>query len=92
MTKDQKTIKAQAVKIDELQNKVESLKSDLEVTSKIKSQYDNELADIHRTFDLLGVPKRVKNQYHDLSANARLTLFMAQTHGIPVAQPKEEDF
>jgi predicted RNase H-like nuclease (RuvC/YqgF family) len=92
MTKDQRTIKAQAVQIDELKNKVESLKSDLESTSKIKSQYDNELSDIHRTFDLLGVPKRVKNQYHDLSANARLTLFMAQTHGIPVAQPKEEDF
>lgn len=90
MTKDQKTIKAQAVQIIDLTNEVARLKSDLESARKYKEQYDNELSDIHRTFDLFGVPQRVKNQYHELSANARLTLFMAQTHGIKVEQPKEE--
>ena len=91
MTKDQKTIKAQAVQITELTNKVSRLESDLESTRKYKEQYDNELADIHATFDLLGIPRHVKNTYRDMSANARLTLFLAQTHGIKVEQPKQED-
>ena len=91
MTKDQRTIKAQAVQITELTNEVARLKSDLEHERKYKDQYDSELVDIHRTFDLLGVPARVKNTYHDLTANARLTLFLAQTNGIKVEQPKEGD-
>lgn len=91
MTKDQRTIKAQAVQITDLTNEVARLKSDLELTRKYKEQYDNELSDIHRTFDLLGVPARVKNAYHDLTANARLTLFLAQTNGIKVEQPKDGD-
>ena len=90
MTKDQKTIKAQAVQITELTNKVSRLESDLESTRKYKEQYDNELSDIHATFDLLGIPRHVKGTYHDMTANARLTLFLAQTHGIKVEQPKEE--
>lgn len=91
MTKEQRTIKAQAVQITELTNEITKLKSDLESARKYKDQYDAELVDIHRTFDLLGVPQRVKNTYHDLTANARLTLFLAQTNGIKVEQPKEED-
>ena len=84
MTKDQRTIKTQAVQITELTNKISSLKSDLENVRKYKKQYDNELADIHSTFDLLGIPRCVKNSYRNMSANARLTLFLAQTHGIKV--------
>ena len=91
MTKDQRTIKAQVVQINDLTNEVARLKSDLESARKYKEQYDNELSDIHRTFDLLGVPQRVKNTYHDLSANSRLTLFLAQTNGIKVEQPKDGD-
>lgn len=91
MTKDQKTIKQLTAQVTELETKLASTKDDLKRTQEYKEKYDNELEDIHRTFDLLSVPRRVKNQYHDLSANARLTLFMAQTHGIPVAQPKEEE-
>ena len=49
----------------------------------------NELNDIHATFDLLGIPSKVKNTYRDLTANARLTLFLAQTNGIKVEQPKD---
>lgn len=86
MTKAQETIKTQAEQITELTDKVARLESAL----KFKEQYERELTDIHRTFDLLGVPQCVKNTYHDLSANARLTLFLAQTHGIKVEQPKEE--
>lgn len=89
MTKDQRTIKAQTVQITELTNEITRLKSDLESARKYKDQYDSELVDIHSTFDLLGVPQRGKT-YHDLTANARLTLFLAQTNGIKVEQPKEE--
>lgn len=89
MTKDQRTIKAQAVQIADLASEITRLKSDLESTCKHKEQYCNELSDINATFDLLGVPRRVKNTYHELTANARLTLFLAQTNGIKVEQPKE---
>ena len=89
MTKDQRTIKAQATQIADLTNEITRLKSDLETARKYKEQYDNELSDINATFDLLGVPRRVKNTYHDLTANARLTLFLAQTNGIKVEQPKD---
>lgn len=91
MTKDQRTIKAQTVQITELTNEVARLKSDLETARKYKEQYDNELSDVHSTFDLLGIPRSSKSNYHSLSANARLTLFLAQTHGIKVEQPKEGD-
>lgn len=91
MTKEQKTIKVQAQQIAALTNETTRLKSDLESARKYKDQYDNELKDVHATFDLLGVPHRVKNTYHDLTANARLTLFLAQTNGIKVEQPKEEN-
>lgn len=90
MTKDQRTIKQLTTQVTELETKLASAKDDLKRSQEYKEKYDHELADIHRTFDLLGVPQSVKNSYHDLSANARLTLFLAQTHGIPVAQPKEE--
>lgn len=90
MTKDQRTIKVQATQINDLTNEVTRLKSDLELARKYKEQYDSELSDIHATFDLLGIPRHVKNNYRDMSANARLTLFLAQTHGIKVEQPKEE--
>lgn len=91
MTKDQRTIKAQTVQITDLTNEIARLKSDLESARKYKDQYDSELRDIHATFDLLGVPQHVKNTYYNLTANARLTLFLAQTNGIKVEQPKEDD-
>ncbi len=91
MTKEQRTIKAQAVQITELTNEIARLKSDLDSARKYKEQSDNELKDVHATFDLLGVPQRVKNTYYDLTANARLTLFLAQTNGIKVEQPKEDN-
>lgn len=91
MTKDQKTIKAQAVQIADLTNEVARLKSDLESMREYRERLDIELRDIHATFDLLGVPRHVKNTYHDFTANSRLTLFLAQTHGIKVEQPKDGD-
>ena len=90
MTKDQRTIKTQAAQIADLTNEVSRLKSDLDTVRKYKEKYDSELSDIHATFDLLGIPRCVKNTYHDMSANARLTLFLAQTNGIKVEQPKDE--
>lgn len=91
MTKEQRTIKEQAAQITELTKTIEDLKSRLESACKYKEQYDNELRDVHATFDLLGVPSRVKNTYSELTANARLTLFIAQTNGIRVEQPKDGD-
>lgn len=91
MTKDQRTIKTQAAQIESLTNEVARLKSDLESARKLKEKYDDELSDMHATFDLLSIPKRVKGTYHDITANARLTLFLAQTNGIKVEQPKEGD-
>lgn len=35
--------------------------------------------------------KAQATQINDLTANARLTLFLAQTNGIKVEQPKEGD-
>lgn len=52
--------------------------------------FNNELRGMHATFDLLGIPTQFRNSYRDLSANARLTLSLAQTNGITVAQPKDE--
>lgn len=90
MTKDQRTIKAQAVQITDLTDEVARLKSDLELVRRYKEQYDSELADIHATFDLLSIPRHTKNSYRDISANARLTLFLAQANGIKIEQLKEE--
>ena len=89
MTKEQRTIKEQAAQIAELTKTVEELNSRIESTNKCKDRCCNELEDIHATFDLLGIPGRVKSTYHELSANARLTLFLAQTNGIKVEQSKE---
>ena len=91
MTKDQRTIKAQATQIADLTNELKRVRSELECTSKYKDQYDSELSDIHATFDLLCIPRCPKNSYRNMSANARLTLFLAQTNGIKVEQPKEGD-
>ena len=89
MTKEQRTVKEQATQITELINKIKELKSNLELTRGYKERYGTELADIHATFDLLGVPRRANGTCHALKANARLTLFIAQINGIKVTQPKE---
>lgn len=91
MTKDQRTIKAQAVQITDLTSEITRMKSNLDSERVCKEKYRDELGDIHATFDLLGIPRCTKSTYHDLTANARLTLFLAQTNGIKVEQPKEGD-
>lgn len=91
MTKDQRTIKQQAAQIDSLTSEVARLKSNLDSECKYKEKYRNELDDIHATFDLLSIPRRAKGSYHDFTINARLTLFLAQTNGIKIEQPKEGD-
>ena len=89
MTKEQRTIKDQATQIADLTNEIKELKSRLETADEYRNKYSSELNDIHATFDLLGIPSKVKNTYRDLTANARLTLFLAQTNGIKVEQPKD---
>ena len=91
MTKEQRTIKEQTAKITDLTNEIKELKSKLETADGYRDKYASELYDIHATFDLLGIPNRVKNIYRDLTANIRLTLFLAQINGIKVEQPKDCD-
>ena len=91
MTKDQRTIKAQAAQIAKLTEELASAERNYKYAEDNKNTYRKELDDMHSTFDLLCIPKRVKGTYNDLSANARLTLFLAQANGIKVAQPKEEE-
>lgn len=89
MTKEQRLIKDQATQIADLTNEIKELKSRLETADEYRSKYSSELNDIHATFDLLGIPSKVKNTYIDITANTRLTLFLAQINGIKVTQPKE---
>ena len=89
MTKEQRTIKVQAQQIAELENLVKSKDEECKRTEDYRGRLSDELDNLHETFDLLGVPRRVKNTYHDLSANSRLTLFLAELNNIKVEQPKE---
>ena len=89
MTKEQRIIKEQAAQIADLTNTIADLESKLKTANEYRDKYSSELYDIHATFDLLSVPRRVKNTYSDLTANARLTLFIAQINGIKVTQPKD---
>ena len=89
MTKEQRTIKTQAQKIAELENLVKSKDDDWKRTEEYRGRLSDEHNNLHDTLDLLGVPRRVKGTYHDLSANARLTLFLAVLNNIKVEQPKE---
>ena len=91
MTKEQRIIKEQTAQIADLTETITDLKSKLETANEYRNEYSSELYDIHATFDLLSIPRRVKNTYNDLTANARLTLFIAQTNGIRVEQPKDGD-
>lgn len=91
MTKEQRIIKEQAAQIADLTKTITDLKSKLETADEYRKKYASELYDIHATFDLISIPRRVKNTYSDLTANARLTLFIAQTNGIRVEQPKDDD-
>lgn len=90
MTKEQRIIKQLTQQVADLKVDLENKDANLKRTEEYKKQYNGELSDINATFDLLGVPRRVKNTYYDLTANARLTLFLAQINGIKVEQPKEE--
>lgn len=90
MTKEQRLIKELTTKVTELEQSLKDKDSSLRFAQEERSKATAELNDLHSTFDLLGVPKRVKGEYCSLSANARLTLFMAKTNNISVAQPTEE--
>ena len=90
MTKEQRLIKELTAKVTELEQSCKDKDNSLRFAQDDRSKLTSELNDLHSTFDLLGVPKRRKGMYSDLSANARLTLFMAQLNEIPVAQPTEE--
>lgn len=91
MTKDQRTIKQLTQQLADMKVDLDNKDATLKRTEEYKKMYDTELADIHATFDLLGVPRCVKNTYRNLTANARLTLLLAQTNGIKVEQPKETE-
>lgn len=90
MTKEQRLIKELTTKVTDLEKSYKDKDNSLHYIQDERNKLSDELNDLHATFDLLGVPKRRKGTYSDLSANARLTLFMAQINDIPVTQPIEE--
>ena len=90
MTKEQRLIKELTTKVNYLEEMCKDKETSLRYAQEERSKVTAELNDLHSTFDLLGVPRRRKGEFGSLSANARLTLFMAQINNIPVAQPTEE--
>lgn len=90
MTKEQRLIKELTTKVNDLEEMCKDKETSLRYAQEERSKVTAELNDLHSTFDLLGVPRKRKGEYCSLSANARLTLFMAQINNISVAQPTEE--
>lgn len=91
MTKEQRLIKELTTKVNDLEALCKEKDTSLKYSQKECDKLKVELNDLHSTFDLLAVPSRVKGTYNDLSANARLTLFMAMRNNIKVTQPSSED-
>ena len=90
MTKEQRLIKELTTKVNDLEAMCKDKETSLRYAQEERSKVTAELNDLHSTFDLLNVPKQVKGEYCRLSANARLTLFMAQMNNIPVVKSTED--
>lgn len=79
MTKEQRTIKALKEEIAKLTDKLDSVTSSYNYANNERNELRKELNDLHSTFDLLSVPRKPNTDTYssDLSANARMTLFLA---------------
>ena len=79
MTKEQRTIKELREEIAKLTEKLNSTTSSYNYANDERNSLRKELNDLHSTFDLLNVPRKTNADTYssDLSANARMTLFLA---------------
>ena len=82
MTKEQRTIKDLTAQVADLTKKLADEKSNKEFYYKEYSKAQDELKELHNTFDFLDVPKKSSEQsYTELSLNSRMTLYIAGIRG-----------
>lgn len=88
MTKEQRRIKELTAQVEDLTKKLLDEKSNKEYYSKEYSKVQEELRELHATFDLLNVPKKNSSQTYasELSLSNRMTLYVAG-----VRNPKTSD-
>ena len=82
MTKEQRTIKELTTQVADLTKQLADEKSNKEYYYKEYSKAQDELKELHNTFDLLDVPRKTSAQYcSELSLNSRMTLYIAGIRG-----------
>lgn len=86
MTREQRLIKKYEAQIEQMSTDYAEQSRTAKIYSDQNSKLQGELEDMHLTFDSLGVPRRLKDTYRDLSLTARFVLFLAQRSGIQVKQ------
>ena len=79
MTKEQRKIKELTAQLEDLTKKLAEEKSSKEYYCKECSKAQDELRELHTTFDLLNVPKKNASQAYasELSLSSRMTLYVA---------------
>lgn len=78
MTKEQRKIKELIVQVEELTKKLEEVKSSNDYYSKEYAKLQNELEEMHYTFDALSVPRKAPGQqYSELKLSTRMTLYVS---------------
>lgn len=92
MTKEQRLIKKYEAQIEQMSTDYAEQSRTMKVYSDQNSRLQGELEDMHLALDALGIPRRLKDTYRDMTLSARFVLFLAQRSGIPVKQdPNKED-
>ncbi len=94
MTKDQRKIKELTVQVEDLTKQLASEKSSKEYYSKECSKVQDELRELHVTFDLLGVPRKNASQSYssELSLSNRMTLYVAGVRNPKTSDVSASDF
>lgn len=79
MTKEQRKIKDLTAQVEDLTKKLEQEKSSKEYYSRECSKAQDELRELHATFDLLGVPRKNSSESYpsELRLSNRMTLYVA---------------
>ena len=92
MTREQRLIKKYEAQIEQMSTDYAEATRIAKMYTDQNSKLQGELEDMHLTFDSLGIPRRLKDTYRDMTLSARFVLFLAQRSGIPVKQdPNKED-
>lgn len=79
MTKEQRKIKELTAQVEDLTKKLTEEKGNRDYYSREYSKAQDELRELHTTFDLLNVPKKNPSQSYsfELSLSSRMTLYVA---------------